>query len=73
MKIDWLYIRGRPEFLMVVLLLTSFISIYIAVQGETNSLSRCVQSCSSEKTEKARHACLWGCPIVSTQLTFCED
>ena len=58
---DWLRVRGRPEFLLISLLVASFIAIYIAVQDEPSSLSLCTHECSVEKTEEEHHACLRGC------------
>ena len=53
--------RGKPELLLIALLLASFLAIYIALEDETPSLSLCLQECSVEKTEAEHHACLRGC------------
>tara|TARA_B100000508_G_C11252334_1_gene176956 strand:- start:107 stop:310 length:204 start_codon:yes stop_codon:yes gene_type:complete len=53
--------RGRPEFLLITLLIASFVAIYIAIQDEPSSLSLCTHQCSVEKTKKENLACMRGC------------
>ncbi len=53
--------RGRPEFLLAALLVTSFLAIFIAIEDEPHPLSLCTQECSVEKTEAEHNACVRGC------------
>ena len=60
---DWLGIRGRPELLIVAMLLSLFLALYIALEDKDNSgpLPKCIDECASEKSQPEYHACLRGC------------